>query len=109
MRTVTQLIVKQRIKTEISHEQNVGAQTYKRSCIAVLNVLSYNAIKMGTATLVTTTTLSQNIQLRKRAYLKRRYVVIVHVTGPQSNISKCCNKVFSVSQKPILFSRCSLL
>ena len=34
---------KQKIQTEISHQQRVGAQKYKRSCITVLKVLSHNA------------------------------------------------------------------
>ena len=33
------------IETEISH-QDVGAQNYKRTCIAALKVLSHNAIKI---------------------------------------------------------------
>ena len=36
-----------KIQTEISHQQNVGAQKYKRTCITVLKVLSHiNGIKI---------------------------------------------------------------
>ena len=37
---------KQKIHTEISRQQNVRAQKYKRTCITVLKVLSNNAIKI---------------------------------------------------------------
>ena len=33
-------------QTEISHQQNVAAQKYKRTCITVLNTLSLYAIKI---------------------------------------------------------------
>ena len=34
---------KQKIQTEISHQQRVGVQKYKRSFVTVLKVLSHNA------------------------------------------------------------------
>ena len=35
-----------KIQTEISLQQNVGAQKYKKTCITVLKVISHNAIKI---------------------------------------------------------------
>ena len=37
---------KQKIQTEISQQQNVAAQKYKRTCITVLNTLSHYATKL---------------------------------------------------------------
>ena len=37
---------KQKIQPEMSHQQNVGAQKYKRTCITVSKVFSYNTIKI---------------------------------------------------------------
>ena len=34
-------------KTEISHQQNVAAQKYKRTCITVLNTLPHHAITVS--------------------------------------------------------------
>ena len=37
---------KQKIQTEISHQQNVAVEKYKRACTTVLNTLSHYAIKI---------------------------------------------------------------
>ena len=47
MQSVTDVLrTKQRIQIEISHEQNVGAQNYKVTCVTVLKVLLHNAVRM---------------------------------------------------------------
>ena len=38
--------IKQKIQTEISHQQNVAAQKYKGNCFTILNTLSHHAIKI---------------------------------------------------------------
>ena len=40
------LPTKQKIQTEISHQQNVATQKFKRTCITVLNILSHHVIKI---------------------------------------------------------------